>query len=188
MKPQVAIISVSIREGRRSHRVALYFKNYLAEHLLADTEIIDLRSYNFPLFTDTLKAQKDPSTFALEFGVQVNTAEAIIIVTPEYNGGMPASLKNAIDLLNDEWRNKPIGICTVSAGALGGSQVLMSLQFSLWKIGATIIASTYSVAKVQEAFSETGVPTDAIAADAYAKIFLTDLLDSIQSHHHAIAE
>jgi NADPH-dependent FMN reductase len=55
--------------------------------------------------------------------------------TPEYNGGYPASLKNVIDLLDYEWHRKPVVISTVTSGAFGASQVLISLQFILWKSG-----------------------------------------------------
>ncbi len=45
-----------------------------------------------------------PSEGVLEFAKKVKAADGIIIVTPEYNGGYPASLKNAIDLLYVEWK------------------------------------------------------------------------------------
>ena len=51
----ISIISSSVREGRESHNVALYFQNYLIENKLATTEIIDLKEYNFPIFEGILK-------------------------------------------------------------------------------------------------------------------------------------
>jgi len=50
----VSIISSSVREGRKSHFVSLYFQQYLIENNLATTEIIDLKAYNFPIFQGTL--------------------------------------------------------------------------------------------------------------------------------------
>ncbi|MGV3548033.1 MAG: NADPH-dependent FMN reductase, partial [Pedobacter sp.] len=53
--PKIAIISASVRKGRKSHSVALYFQNYLAQKQLAETEIIDLDAYNFPIFEERLR-------------------------------------------------------------------------------------------------------------------------------------
>ena len=126
--PHITIISSSVRNGRASLRVALFFQEYLTENKLATVDILDLKAYAFPVFEDKLEAMKDPSPQVLEFAEKVKAAEGILIVTPEYNGGYPASLKNAIDLLYEEWKGKPIAISTVSAGPFGGSQALVQLS------------------------------------------------------------
>jgi len=54
----IAIISSSVRTGRKSHRVALYFKNYLETHGLASAGILDLNEYKFPLFEERLHLQQ----------------------------------------------------------------------------------------------------------------------------------
>ena len=119
--PHIAIISSSIRTGRNSHRVALYFKNYLETNQLATVELLDLQAYNFPLFEERLRLQNEPPVKVLEFAEKIKAAEGVIIVTPEYNGGYPASLKNVVDLLYDEWHRKPVAISTVSDGIFGGT-------------------------------------------------------------------
>ena len=178
---KIAIISSSVRRGRNSHRVALYFKNYLVENSLAEAEILDLKEYEFPLFDERLRLQKDPSTRAIEFALRIREADGVIIVTPEYNGGYPASLKNAVDLLYDEWRRKPVAISTVSDGPFGGSQVITSLQFSLWKIRAWTVPAMFPVIKVAEAFDENGLPADRKAADKRAAGFVSELLWCIEA-------
>jgi NAD(P)H-dependent FMN reductase len=179
MLPRIAIISASVRTGRNSHRAALYFQNYLTAGKLADTEILDLKAYKFPIFEDTLKAQKKPSNQVLDFTDKIKKSDGVIIVTPEYNGGYPASLKNAIDLLYEEWHGKPISICTASLGDFGGSQVLVQLQFTLWKIGAWTITNMFSIPRVQKAFDEQGIPTDKAVMDKLAHVFLKKLLESV---------
>ena len=161
----ISIISSSIRPDRQSHRVALYFKNYLTENKLATAEILDLKEYDFPIFAETLKKQANPSKKALEFAKKIESSKGVIIVTPEYNGGYPASLKNAIDLLYGEWRHKPVAIATVSAGPFGGSQVLYSLQFILWKMKVWTITEIFSVPNVQANYDESGKPTDKATSD-----------------------
>ncbi|MFZ2287563.1 MAG: NAD(P)H-dependent oxidoreductase [Bacteroidales bacterium] len=177
----IAIISSSVRHGRKSHRVALYLKNYIVENILADAEILDLKEYDFPVFDERLHLQKEPLPRAVEFASRIRAADGVIIVTPEYNGGYPASLKNAVDLLSDEWRRKPVAISTVSDGPFGGSQVITSLQFSLWKIRAWTVSAMFPVIKVAEAFDENGVPADRKAADKRAAGFVSELMWCIEA-------
>ena len=179
--PHIAIISASIRPDRKSHRIALYFEKYLANNELATTEILDLREYNFPIFDEKLKIQKNPEAKTLEFAKKIDSAHGVIIVTPEYNGGLPASLKNAIDLLYDEWRHKPTGIVTVSGGPFAGSQCLVSLQFTLWKMKAWTITEMFSVPNVQDNYDENGIPKDKEATDKLAKVFIKELLWCIKA-------
>lgn len=179
--PHVAIISSSVRTGRNSHRVALYFKNYLETNNLATVEILDLNEYNFPLFDERLRFQKNPSVEMLDFAGKIKSADGVLIVTPEYNGGYPASLKNAIDLLYDEWYRKPVAISTASNGSFGGSQVITSLQFSLWKIRAWTVPAMFPVPKVQDSFDANGNPADKPATDKRAANFINELLWCIEA-------
>ncbi len=179
--PHISIISSSIRTGRSSHRVALYFEKYLKANNIATTEILDLKEYNFPLFEERLQFLKEPNQLLIEFTHKIIASDGIIIVTPEYNGGYPASLKNVIDVLLEEWRHKPIAIATVSAGAFGGSQAIISLQFTLFKMKAWPIAEIYSVAKVNEAYDEQGNATNKIDTDKRAAVFIKELLWCIKA-------
>jgi NAD(P)H-dependent FMN reductase len=174
--PHIAIISSSVRTGRASHRVALYFKNYLQTNNLATVEILDLNEYQFPVFEERLKFQKDPSKQTLDFADKIKNAGGVLIVTPEYNGGYPASVKNVVDLLYDEWQRKPVAISTVSNGIFGGTQVITSLQFSLWKIKAWTVPAMFPVPKVQDAFDENGMPADKVGTDKRAAGFINELL------------
>ena len=134
--PHISIISASVRTGRKSHRIALYFKNYFTENNIATVDILDLMEYNFPLFEERLKLQKNPLKETTAFAEKIKASDGIIIVTPEYNGGYPASLKNVLDLLLEEWLHKPIAIDTASSGPFAGLQSIISLQFTLWKMKA----------------------------------------------------
>jgi len=178
----IAIISPSIRKGRKSHRVALWFKRYLEENSLAAAMVIDLAACRFPLFTERLKMQENPLPEAIEFSGKIAKADGVIIVAPEYNGGYPASLKNAIDLLTDEWRHKPVAISTVSDGPFGGTQVITSLQFTLWKLGARTVPAMFPVPRVDEAFDEEGRPADPGAMNKRAARFTGELIRCIGAH------
>lgn len=175
----IAIVSASIRTGRNSHRMALFFKNYLEEYNLAEPEILDLAAYNFPLFEERLRYLATPPDRAIEFAEKIKSAQGIIMVVPEYNGGYPASLKNAIDLLTDEWKHKPVALVAVSDGPFGGTQVIAQLQFVLWKLGAYTIPARFHVANVSAMFDEKGMPAEKQSADKRASSFVGELLECI---------
>lgn len=173
---KIAIISASVRIGRRSHRVALFFKNYIETNNLATVDLLDLNEYKFPIFEERLRNIKDPTALMLDLADKIRKADGVIIVTPEYNGGYPASLKNVIDLLYAEWKRKPIALATASNGQFGGAQVTTSLVFSLWKMGAWMVPAMYPGPKVQSLYDEDGIPVDKEATEKRAKPFIDELL------------
>lgn len=177
----ISILSSSVRTGRNSHRVALHFKNYLSDNEIAESEIIDLNKYDFPIFHEKLIVQESPSAKLLDFAKRIKGSDGIIIVTPEYNGGYPASLKNAIDVLYEEWHRKPIAFATVSAGVFGGSQVITALQFALWKIRAWTVPATFLVPNVEDEFDELGVAIDLEEINKNSKVLVDELLWCIEA-------
>ena len=179
----IIILSSSVRINRNSHRAALYFEKYLLEHNLASTEIIDLKEKNFPLFDERLAYHPAPTEEMLEFSGQIKKADGVIIVTAEYNGGYPAELKNAVDLLYDEWFKKPIAIATASDGDFGGTQVITSLLFTLWKIRAWVLPVRYPIPRVQDAFDENGIPSDKKTQDKFTKTFINEFFWCIEANH-----
>jgi NAD(P)H-dependent FMN reductase len=179
--PHIAIISSSVRTGRNTHKVARFLERYLQENRLASTEILDLGEYQFPILEERIKYQKTPTAKVLDFVERFKKSDGIIIVTPEYNGGYPASLKNVVDLMYEEWYKKPVAISTVSAGSFGGTQVITSLQFTLWKMKAWVAPAQFPVPKVQENFDEEGQAIDKARTDKRAASFLGELLWSIEA-------
>ncbi len=170
-----------MREGRKSHRVALYFKRFIEQNKYGSAEIADLNDYQFPVFNERLWLQKDPSEKVREFASRVKFADGVIIVTPEYNGGYPAALKNVVDLLYDEWHRKPVAISTVSNGPFGGTQVITSLQFTLWKIRAWTVPAMFPNPNIDTTYSEDGIPADKEHTDKRATGFIKELLWCIEA-------
>lgn len=119
---------------------------------------------------------KNPLPEVLQFAEKISSADGVIIVIPEYNGGYPASLKNAIDLLYKEWKRKPVALATDSNRQFGGAQVTTSLVFSLWKIGVCLVPTMYLGPKVQDAYTEAGIPINKNDTEKRAKIFIEELL------------
>jgi NAD(P)H-dependent FMN reductase len=172
---KVIILVASVREGRKSNRVGLFFRNFLSHEKDFQPEILDLKEYDFPVFHERLKFTKSPGEKVLMFAEKIKSADGVVIVTPEYNGGYPAALKNVTDLLYDEWKRKPVAIVTVSSGPFGGAQVMTSLTFTLWKIGVWLVPAMFPVPKVEDAFDENGVPSDKEGTEKRAHAFVKEL-------------
>ena len=62
-----------------------------------------------------------------DWSAKIASADAFILVTPEYNYGFPATIKNAIDFLYNEWRHKPIGFVSYG-GIAGGTRSIQLLK------------------------------------------------------------
>ncbi|MCX6247858.1 MAG: NAD(P)H-dependent oxidoreductase [Bacteroidetes bacterium] len=179
--PHIAILSASVRTGRNSHRAALFLRNLIVEKNLATAEIIDLNEYQFPLFHERLMYQDDPLPALLDYSRKIKEADGVVIVTPEYNGGYPASLKNAIDVLYPEWQKKPVAISTCSDGDFGGNQLITSIQFVLWKMHVLTVPAMFPNPHVDKAYDEQGVPSDKEGTEKRAMYFLKELLWCIEA-------
>lgn len=176
----IALISASVRTGRKSHRVALHLQRTM-EHSGHTVDMLDLLAFEFPLFDERIKNMKEPAANVVDFAERIRKADGVVIVTPEYNGSAPASLKNVLDLLTDDWAKKPIAISTVSGGAFGGMQCITSLAFALWKIKGWVVPAMLPVPKVQEAFGEDGTPADPEGWAKRTKAFLDELVWAIEA-------
>ena len=172
----IAIISSSVRIGRQSHKVALYFEKYITEHNLATCEILDLKEFNFPVLEERLSHMPNPGAKEKLFSEKIKKADAVIVVFPEYNGGYPASLKNAVDLLYDEWYHKPIGLASVSAGGFAGVNALALIQTVFLKIRAVPVFPPFPVPTVENSFDDNGNAVNKEATDKRAAMLLKELL------------
>jgi NAD(P)H-dependent FMN reductase len=172
----IAIISGSVRTGRKSHNIAKYFNSYITNNNLATAEILDLKEFNFPIMQERLINIVNPSAAAKLFSEKIKKADAVILISPEYNGGYPAAVKNAIDLLVKEWFRKPIGLVGVSSGNFGGLSAIAQLQSILLKIKATPISAIFPVPNVQDAFDDNGNAVNKEAMDKRSAGFLKELI------------
>lgn len=129
------IILGSIREGRRSGPVAHWAdaqaRLQIAKHPDLTVELIDLKDWPLPLFD----LAKFPSEGDYELPIQQRWAETIaradgyLFVSPEYNHGYTAALKNALDYLYAEWNRKPASF--VSFGNAEGARGVQQLRLVL---------------------------------------------------------
>ena len=119
---KIGIIVGSVREGRRGASAGAWVQAQAQGRAGFDYEIVDLKSFDVPVYTASVlpmaakKKYDDPRVQAWSDAVDAH--DAYIVVTPEYNHGVPGAFKNAIDSLGSELVGKAVAF--VSYGAEGG--------------------------------------------------------------------
>jgi NAD(P)H-dependent FMN reductase len=118
MEPRILIILGSTRENRRGDAIARWAAEHAKSRSDADFELVDLKDWPLPFFKSPLPpAFGHYDAAARPWADLVDAADGYLFVTPEYNHGYPAVLKNALDHLFREWGHKPAAI--LSYGATG---------------------------------------------------------------------
>lgn len=104
----------------------------------------------------------------------IRAADGVVIVSAEYNHGIPAALKNLLDHYLEEWYFKPAGIACYSAGRYGGVRAAMQLRMTLAELGMPTIPTLLPVPQVGSAVTAEGEDISAFLGKATEK-FLADL-------------
>lgn len=119
---KIGIIVGSIREGRKGATIAQWVHGIAKDRTEAEFEIVDLKSFDVPPFSEpyvpggAARKYEDPRLVA--WGKAIDSYDAFIFVSPEYNHSIPGAFKNAVDSLGPEWTGKTVAF--VSYGAEGG--------------------------------------------------------------------
>jgi NAD(P)H-dependent FMN reductase len=103
------------------------------------------------------------------------SADGFLIVSGEYNHGIPPALKNLLDHFLEEYFWRPSGIVCYSAGAFGGVRAAMQLRMTLGELGMPAISSLMPIPRIGESLAEDGCPSDArtaLSLDRFLEEFL----------------
>src|SRR3979409_1778131 len=108
-RPKIGIFISTTRPGRFADIPTNWLFNIAKVRTDADFEIVDLRDYPMPFFEEKAPLHQAPpqNEVALRWGKKVASLDGYIFVTAEYNHGIPAVLKNAVDYLFSEIQRKP---------------------------------------------------------------------------------
>jgi NAD(P)H-dependent FMN reductase len=165
----LAVIVGSTREGRFGGTVARWFVTQARQRSEMALDVIDLIDIDLPMVYP-----QQPEPAVQRYVERVDRADAFVVVTPEYNHGYPASLKQAIDLPRDQWRRKPVAF--VSYGGIGGGlRAVEQLRQVFAELHAVTMRDAVSFHMAWELFDESGKPRDPARCDAAATIMLDQL-------------
>ncbi len=120
MTKTLSIIIGSTRTARVGRAIAEWISTQAGEAGFDNVALLDLKEIALPKFDAAVPTMYAPidTPEARAWGAQVAAADYLLVLTPEYNRGVPADLKAAIDTLYGEWDSKPTAI--VSYGYMGG--------------------------------------------------------------------
>lgn len=123
------IIIASTRPGRKGPSIASWVYDVAKTHSEFDTELVDLAKINLPILDEPEhpRLQKYQHQHTKDWSAKINEGDAYIVVTSEYNFSIPASLKNAMDYLYNEWNYKPMAIVSYG-GVSGGLRAAQSFK------------------------------------------------------------
>ncbi len=146
----IPVILGTPRKGRASENVARFVLGEVGKHEGVETELIDVRELRLSS-EDEGEQIKDS-----EFSSKLSRADALVIVTPEYNHGYPGLLKHALDSNLKEYIHKAVGLCGVSAGGFGGTRVVENLLPVLRELGLVTIFWDGNFSGAHKLFDESG--------------------------------
>lgn len=150
----VPVILGTPRKGRMSEHAARLLVARVAKRERVETELIDVAT--LPIAVDDAGEQaKDPV-----FSEQMNRADALVLVTPEYNRGYPGLLKHVLDTNLKEYIHKAVGVVGVSAGVFGGARVIENMLPVLRELGLVTIFWDVNFTSVHSRFDEHGTLVD----------------------------
>ncbi|MEA3190970.1 MAG: hypothetical protein QOD77_1552 [Thermoplasmata archaeon] len=128
---RIAVIIGSTRPGRNGEAVGKWVFEAARKRTDAEFELIDLVDQGLPLLDEPIPPSqgKYQNEHTKKWAAKIAPFDGFVFVTPEYNHGTSAALKNALDFLYQEWNNKAAGF--VGYGSLMGSRAVESLRITM---------------------------------------------------------
>ena len=173
----IPVILGTVRQGRMSAHAARLLTEEISKRPGVETELIDIAT--LPLRTDDAgEATKDPG-----FSAKMARADALVIVSPEYNHGYSGMLKHVLDSCLKEYIHKAVGIAGVSGGPLGGTRGIQDLLPVMRELGLVTIFWDVYFASVRKLFDDNGKLLDPSGLPGIDK-FLKELIWMAKTLRH----
>jgi NAD(P)H-dependent FMN reductase len=138
---RIAIIIGSTRPGRNGEAVGKWVHEIAKKRTDSNFELVDIRDFNLPLLDEPIPPSMGQYSkeHTKAWSLRIDSFDAYIFVTAEYNHGIPGALKNAIDFLYKEWNNKVAGF--VSYGGAGGVRAVEQLRLVMAELKVATVRS-----------------------------------------------
>jgi NAD(P)H-dependent FMN reductase len=175
----ISVIVGSTREGRFAEKPARWILEHIRQRADVEARLLDLRDYPMPFFDEAATPAtpgRAPYTNEVvqRWTAQIAAADGFVFVTPEYNYGPPAVLKNALDWVYPEWNRKAAAFVSYGSalGARGVQQLretAIELQLAPVRSGVSIPVATlmahYQGGDVEKGLAELGPRANAMMDD-----------------------
>jgi NAD(P)H-dependent FMN reductase len=169
---KLEIIIASTRPGRVGLPIGQWVEAEATAHAgFTEVELVDLAEVNLPFMDEPNHPRLAQYTHqhTRDWSAKVAEADAFVFVTPEYNYGYTAPLKNAIDYLHHEWHYKPVGLVSYG-GVAAGTRSAQMIKQVVTTLRMTPIFEAVSIPFVSQFIDEEEnvVPNDVMIASAKA--------------------
>ena len=156
----VAVIVASTREGRFAETVADWFLGVAGQRLDLWIDPIDLARTQLPTRLPPRRPRLgEYPDEVVAFAERIGRAQGYVIITPEYNHGYPGSLKTALDLVNSEWRAKPVAFVSYG-GVSGGMRAVEQLRQVVVELHMVPMRDAVVLPMATRSFGPDGTPAD----------------------------
>jgi NAD(P)H-dependent FMN reductase len=174
--PKLHVILASTRPGRAGEPIAEWFTERAREHGAFDVELVDLADVALPLLDEPNhpRLRRYEHQHTKDWSETINAADAFVMVTPEYNHGYPAALKNAIDYLHFEWQHKPVGFVSYG-GVAAGTRAVQQLKPVVGAVKLLAVVEAVNIPFHTQFIDEDGV----VQANDIMEGAATALLDEL---------
>jgi NAD(P)H-dependent FMN reductase len=156
---RLLIFAASLRKESFNKKLASLIAAKLEGQGL-DVDHADFREFDMPLYDADLEASDGLPTGTQALADRISAADGLVIVSPEYNLGVPGPLKNAIDWLSRikpfPTDGKPGFLASAAPSLVGGARGLIALRPTLSYMGMWLSGESFSLAQARQAFDEQG--------------------------------
>jgi chromate reductase len=163
--PKTAItICGSLRKDSINEHLRRHMSAKLREAGVAVTDL-DLADYPMPIFNQDIEAAGDTPEAAKRLAELFRTTDIVVIISPEYNGGITPLIANVISWVSREkpnpFKHAVFGIGGLSDGKYATIFALSHLRDSLSKLGALVVPTLLGLGPYPDVFDENGEPNEA---------------------------
>jgi NAD(P)H-dependent FMN reductase len=177
----ISVIVGSTRQGRFSEKPAQWIFEHLGKRKEIEARLLDLRDFPMPFFDQAVPPSMPgrppyPNEVVQKWTAQIGASDGFVFVTPEYNYGTSAVLKNAIDWVYPEWNRKAAAF--VSYGSAMGARAVQQLRETAIEVQMAPIRSSVPlpVATLWAHFQGGDVNKGLAEMDQQAAAMIDDLL------------
>jgi NAD(P)H-dependent FMN reductase len=154
---KLKIITSTTRPGRKGDAVASWVFDFVNDKNLFNVELLNIAEWALPLLNESAhpRLRKYEHDHTKKWSATIDEADAFIVVLAEYNFGIPAPIKNAIDYLYHEWRYKPIGFVSYG-GISGGIRSLQMIKQIVTGLNMMPLSESVSIPSFSKYIDEAG--------------------------------
>ncbi|RUO29508.1 NADPH-dependent FMN reductase [Aliidiomarina sanyensis] len=171
---KLLVFAGSLRKASLNRKLAKHIAR-AAEAEGAQITYVDLNDYPLPIYNGDIEDAGMPDNVR-KLQSLMKAHDGFLISTPEYNGAVPALVKNTLDWISRQqadgesggalFKGKVAGLCSASPGALGGLRSLLLLRDQLAKLGMWVAPTQFALGKAHEQFTDS----DALKEDHHKAV------------------